>query len=63
MKISLSIERDEEQTLSIECSVQGLPEKEAKERWADLMSSVGRFLSQARREESETLPIRHGVFF
>lgn len=63
MKISLSIERDERQALAIQCCVQGFSEQETKERWADLMSSVDKFLLQERQEETDTLPIRHGVFF
>ena len=63
MKVSLSIEKDERHALNIECCVQGLSEQEAKARWADLMSSVEKFLSQERQEENDSVRIRHGDFF
>jgi len=63
MKLSLTIEKDERQAISIQCCVQGFSEQEARERWADLMSSVEKFLSQERQNETDIVPIRHGVFF
>lgn len=63
MKILMSIEKDERRALNIECCVEGFSEADAKERWAELVRSVDRFLGKERQAESETLPIRHGVFF
>jgi hypothetical protein len=63
MKISLSIEKDERHEVTIQCCVQGFSETEAKQHWAELVRSADRFLGQEGQGDSETLPIRHGVFF
>jgi hypothetical protein len=60
VKISLSVEKDEAESVSIQCSVAGLPENEAKTKWSELLAMVAKLLEI---EEPATTPIRRGVVF